>query len=181
MLLQEHLYANRNEDNAGDKFGNFRLESFGGMASDFKPDNAHHKACHRDGGYRKRHIDVHERERDADGECVDACGDGQKQDVREAQMFARNSLVAASDSSPNHTSAQDAEDGAGDWRPYGAEPALCKTPEKKSKQGHAALENSETHCLEHGAAVLDAGLAKAGRNGDRKAVHRLDNCDNDDF
>ena len=56
----------------------------------------------------------------------------------------------------------------------------AKQPRKPEKR-HAALKNAKRNRLEHCARTLDARFAKTGRNGDRKAVHRFDNRDNDNL
>ena len=61
------------------------------------------------------------------------------------------------------------------------EPAFRETSEEIPEERHTALENTETHRLEHGSAVLDSRLRKSRGDGDRKAVHCLDNRDNDNF
>ena len=64
---------------------------------------------------------------------------------------------------------------------YRIEPAFRKAPEEISEERHDTLKYAETHRLEHGSALLDSRLRKSCGDGDRKAVHRLYNRDNDDF
>ena len=82
---------------------------------------------------------------------------------------------------PYHADPENAKNCAGDGCPDGTEPAFCEVSEEKSEQGHAALEYPEAYCLEHGAAVLDSRFRKPCGDRDREAVHRLDNCDDDNF
>lgn len=75
--LHKHLHAYGNQDNPGDNLRDFRFESLGGVAPDFKTENAHHKACNCNGGGGKNHVGIQECERNPDRECVNACGDRQ--------------------------------------------------------------------------------------------------------
>ena len=184
--LKKHLHANRNQDNPGDDFGNLRLEALGGVSSDFVADNAHDKACKCDCACGKYHVHVHERKRNPDRESVDACRNREQQNVCDSQilgcyLFAFFFTRVTAYGAPNHAPAQNAKNRAGDGRADGAEPALSKVAEEKSEQSHAALENSKTHRLEHGAAILDSGLRKSRGDRDREAVHSLNNRDNDNF
>ena len=82
---------------------------------------------------------------------------------------------------PYHAETKYAKNRTGNRGADRIEPAFRETSEEIPEERHTALENTETHRLEHGTAVLDSRLRKSRGDGDRKAVHRLYNRDNDDF
>ena len=184
--LEQHLHADADEDYAGDNLGYLRLEALCGVLADFVPDNAHGETRESDGRCGKNHVCVHEREGDSYGEGVDACRDRKQQDICDGEVLGRNFFTflfsgVPAYGAPYHAKSEDAEDGAGDGGGYRTEPAFGETPEEVPDERHSALEYSETHCLEHRAAIADARLGKPGGNGDREAVHGLDDGDYDNF